>query len=968
LGTTFHSFAYGLIREFSDPDTYAAPLKLVSVSEQDAMIRELLAGADWQWPAEFAQAVGTRGFAQELSALMARAQERGLGYQRLAHLAERSGRLDLAAAARFMREYDEVLAVQNLIDYPGVMAQAVTMAQSQSAQPRLRSRYRCVLVDEYQDTDPAQVALLKALQPQELIVVGDPHQSIYGFRGAQVRGIVDFPTEFCGADGSQAEVIVLGQNRRSKARIAHAAASVAARLPAPVGLSPEQRVVFDGPRLGSDTEPGRVQVHIYDSERAEAEHLADVIRRAHLEEGVSYGDIAILLRSGHHGIPRLRRSLLAAGVPVELAADDTPLGLEACLAPLLGGLHLAVEGGKWLDETRARGLLASPLIGLDATEIRALGKALRRVEREQTSLTGEAPRSSGVLLCEALLDAKRVTAWEHPAAEKVARFAGLVSNISQRISAGASPHEALWLLWQGTPWPERLRHTALLGDKAARIAHRDLDAVVALMDAAAKVERRTGLVGVGVFLAGLEAQQLPADSLSERGIRGDAVRMLTAHRAKGLQWRVVIVAGVNEEEWPDLRRRSSLLRPDELSREGLLPSAPATGDLLEERRLFYVAITRARERLLVTCVQSPDEDGPQPSRFVSELKVPPITITGRPLRPLSLPGLVSELRRTLADETKPWGLRQAAARRLRRLASVQTESGTALVAAASPDSWWGLNKMSLAEVPICEPIPTVSASSLGQLVECPAKWFFESRVGGRRLTTQAQGFGNVVHILAEQIGRGELATTTEAIAAALDQVDQVWGQLPFRTPWSSTQERQALADAVARFVQWHSREEARQLLAVEHRLVSLVTLPSGQQVRLYGYADRLELDAQGRVVVIDLKTSKYGGLSRGDDDNPQLGLYQLAVRHGAADDLLDATGEPGGAELVMLRQKIGGNQVKVVPQRPLAEMSEPAIERQLQDACDSLTNEKLWARPGGHCQRCEFALLCPAQVSGTVLS
>ena len=121
------------------------------------------------------------------------------------------------------------------------------------------------------------------------------------------------------------------------------------------------------------------------------------------------------------------------------------------------------------------------------------------------------------------------------------------------------------------------------------------------------------------FLATLAAQQIPADTLAERGARGAAVRLLTAHRAKGLEWRLVVVAHVQQDAWPDLRRRASLLQPDRIGTDGLVPPVTARELLLEERRLFYVACTRARERLVVTAVRSPDDDGEQPSRFLDEL-------------------------------------------------------------------------------------------------------------------------------------------------------------------------------------------------------------------------------------------------------------------------------------------------------------------------------------------------------------
>ena len=123
-------------------------------------------------------------------------------------------------------------------------------------------------------------------------------------------------------------------------------------------------------------------------------------------------------------------------------------------------------------------------------------------------------------------------------------------------------------------------------------------------------------------------------------------------------------------------------------------------------------------------------------------------------------------------------------------------------------------------------------------------------------------------------------------------VDEVWGRMEFRTPWSRARERAAVADALARFVAWHQRPGARMVLATEPKVRAEVTLPDGQVVRLHGYADRLELDEDGRVVVVDLKTGKYPPTGPEVERHAQLGLYQLAVDHGAADEI---AGRPGDA-------------------------------------------------------------------------
>jgi superfamily I DNA/RNA helicase len=686
--STFHSFAYGLIRAYAPAELYEAPLRLLSAPEADVVLRELLAEHPEavRWPDGLRRALGTRGFAREVHSVLARAREKGLEGEDLRLLGEREGVPEFEAAGLFLDSYLTNLDSQGATDYADLIRRATIEAHAH--RDELRARYRHVFVDEYQDTDPGQVALLRAVagDGRDLVVVGDPHQSIYGFRGAEVRGILEFPTEFPQTSGAPASVVALRTTRRFGPRLLVAAQRLAGRLGLPGTIDEGARAAFLSPRAEAPHQ-GRVLVRTFDTERAEAEHLADLLRRAHLEDGIGWDEMAVLVRSGRSTIPPLRRALGAAGVPVEVASDEVPLVRDPAVLPLLDALRAVVnldnedpEDVEYVDPARAEALLTGPLGGLDAGDVRRLARRLRTREKEAAHAEQRSPLSSRDLVRQAVVDPASLDGIDGTEGDKARALVGLLHDVRRRLETGAGAEELLWSLWSRTGWPARLRRAAESGGGSARRAHRDLDAICALFESAARAEEKRDHVGVRAFLATLSAQQIPADTLAERGARGAAVRLLTAHRSKGLEWRLVVVAHVQQDGWPDLRRRSTLLQADRIGEQGLVPPVTPRELLMEERRLFYVACTRARERLIVTAVASAEEDGEQPSRFLAELGVTVERVVGRPPRPLSLPGLVAELRRTVADPETSHGLRLAAAKRLARLA----DEGVSI---ADPSSW-----------------------------------------------------------------------------------------------------------------------------------------------------------------------------------------------------------------------------------------------------------------------------------------
>lgn len=983
--STFHSFAYALLRSTDAPEDFLHPPRLMSGAEEDVRIRELLKGAvidgSIDWPDDLMGALPTLGLANEVRAVLARARELGLQGGDLRRIGAASGRPAWVAVGQLAGQEQDVMLLENVIDYTELVFRAYLRATEPAVARVLHQRYRVIYVDEYQDTDPLQVGLLRALAgPQTAVVaVGDPDQAIYGFRGADVRGLLRFPDEFPTASGQPASVSVLGRTRRFGPRIRSAASAVLGdRLPP--GLPAAQARAHRDPEC-ADAEPGRdtVSVRIYDERGAQAAHIAREVRLAHVERGVAWADMAILVRSGRQ-IPVLQRALLAGGVPVVVAADEIPLRSEPAVATLLAALELAAHPTS-ATPAEVVDVLTGPLASLTASDVRRLGRALRAAHHEAGSATPASDLLIRDLVLTCLDDAAEPGAVADPGpldptdplVASVIRLRTLLAEVRRQMIDGASPQDVLWTLWTGgaTPhgWPQRLRTAALQG---SRSAGHDLDAVMALFDAAERLSGRyPGFLGVRMFLDSLADQQIPAEPVTDRGTRTDAVRLLTAHRAKGLEWEEVWVVGLEEGVWPDLRPRGSTLRAEELTETGI-GSGPRPADLLEEeRRLLYVACTRARAHLHLSAVDENDQGGDRPSRFLADLAArdPRVAIEhvpGRPPHAVSLDGLVAELRAVAMDPRSGDALREAACERLAVLAAQRGDDGGALVPLADPDQWWGMRPLSPGARPVRDPDEplSLSGSGLDGLLSCPLRWFLEHEVRAETARGPATSFGSVVHAVADFVAKGEIPEDLDAMDA---QVDRIWSELRFEAKWQSASERQAARAALERFLIYHVRRD-RELVDTEASVGATVEVPTPaggtDTVRLRGFIDRVERDDRGRDVPIDLKNMKRPVADADVPEHGQLGVYQLILREG------EEPREVGGAALVQLRVSAAKDAVdpKVQFQEALPAQAPTWVEVKLGEAAQTIRTEAFAATLGSSCRFCAYRTACPAQPDGEQVS
>ncbi|MGY1701066.1 ATP-dependent helicase [Geodermatophilus sp. SYSU D00766] len=956
LARTFHSYAYGVLRRAALLRGEAPP-RLLTAAEQDAVVAELLRGdlageGAVRWPASLLPALSTAGFRDELRDLLLRATERGVGPETLAEWARETGTEAWLHAAAFQEQYEAVTAFSTAgggdasgYDPAELVRAAIAELEDDPALLRAeRERARWLFVDEYQDTDPAQVELLQLLAGGggDLVVVGDPDQSVYAFRGAEPRGIVEFPDRFRTVTGRPAPRLSLGVSRRSGPALLAVSRRVAETLPGP----------WEHRRLtaAEGVDEGAAEVHVFGSAAVEAAYVADTLRRAHLVDGVAWSQMAVVVRTAL-AIGPLRRALTAAGVPVEVGSEELPLAAQPAVAPLLAALTALLPrpgdepGALALDETGAEALLASALGNATVLDLRRLRRAVRIAQAQR----GVDADERGAPLATALADEALLEELPEAVARPARRVAGVLAAGRVALARDGSAEDVLWAMWQRSGLAGRWARASAAGGAAGAVADRDLDAVVALFDAAADFVDRLPSATVAAFVEHLTAQQLPGLDAAGRGSVADAVRLLTAHAAKGLEWDVVCVAGVQEGIWPDLRDRGTLLGT-ELLVERVAGIDGAVVDrrvqlLAEERRLFYVACTRARRRLVVTAVEGaldgPDA-GATASRFLDLVAAPPEE--GRPLTPLprslTLPALVAELRRAVSDPQTEPPRRSAAAAVLRRLA----DEG---VPGAAPDDWWGLAPLSddAPLVPDGAPV-RVRPSAIETFQRCPLTWVLGA-VGAEASPDTTRSVGSAVHAVAQKVAEGLPAG--EARAALAEELDA----LDLGPGWADQRQRVAARDMLERFLGWHAANR-RELLAAEADFDVTV-----DRARLRGQVDRLERDAAGRLVVVDLKTGRTP--ARDVDTHGQLAAYQVAVAAGAFGDHGDA---PGGASLLQVGS---GTKAKEQAQEPLpadVPLTGTWAGQLIAQVGDGMGAGTFEVRTGSHCTRCPARRSCPLHERG----
>jgi RecB family exonuclease len=527
------------------------------------------------------------------------------------------------------------------------------------------------------------------------------------------------------------------------------------------------------------------------------------------------------------------------------------------------------------------------------------------------------------------------------------------------LAGGGRPAQALWEIWGSSDWPDRLRARSLRGGPAGLRADADLDAVIGLFEFAARMPAQVrGGRGGAALAAAVRSQEVPIDLRAGHHPARDAVTVASAHAARGRSWQLVVLAGVQEGVWPDGRPRSQLLQTDQLGQTQIVDKPSVADTVAGERRLFYSACTRASRHLVVTAVADATA---RPSRFLVEMGVPIQSRADVRLPGVSAAGVVSRLR-ALCASSDP-AVARAAHDRLARLAQARDSAGRPLVPLADPGSWWFARPTTTAEVAHPGRI-VLSGSTVAAVEQCPLRWFLDRRCAASPPAGPAVGVGLLVHQAAQALCAlpGSYERPREELLAELEQlVTGNWDRIDFPAGYQERAERRRVSQMLGTLVDWHQKS-SRRSIATEHRFdVGLVA--AGHRVRLVGSIDRVDLGPDGSLHLVDFKTGRNPCTRQAAQVDPQLGVYQLAVRRGAL-GRLGGGADAAGAELVYLAAPKAADGMPTTRLAPALPPGPGWADELVGRVAGVLAGGKLVARVSQACQTCNFQQLCPAWVGG----
>jgi DNA helicase-2/ATP-dependent DNA helicase PcrA len=837
---------------------------------------------------------------------------------------EREYLLLLADLLKVYRAYEQYKRNENLIDFDDMIQGAVNLFRTNpTLRTAYRSRFRYILVDEFQDTNFAQLELIKEIGGENLCVVGDDDQTIYRFRGAYLTNIKDFK-EWA---AEHAETLLDQNYRNSKAILA-----LAIQLMANAPNRQYKKLFTEKP----DGEP--VVVAACGNEDGEAEYVASEIEKlagtiffSHQEgkeRTLEYRDFAILCRSKADGL-KFQTALRRHTIPCEYKGDVDFLRLPV-IRDMVAYLRI-------LDNPLTAGISLNRIMKVCAVPEIVVQKINAAAGKKDDAGDG---------VYAAMQDAAAIVP------DHAEQIAGIVRMLHHFIE-DKERHTLTELIYEVMMQASGLYRSALR-DNAARVRLY----LAKFYDITKEYDMITRHATIGDFLEYLRFFSVFSVDIEERE-ESNAVQILTVHKSKGKEFPVVFVVDLTPKSFPLDYQKKKFFVPKDLARG--LKTADDENALFrqEERRLLYVAMTRAEERLYLTYSKwyGTNKRENKPSPFLEEISFrdnPLITVIEPPARGADLPIMdttpIEGLRTSLQEQTIRAISEMRLSTALQNLVTLErvrefAECGTSAFDCgaflAHADTGAGLDSiMNPPHQSIVSATQSFSASGLKTYQDCPLSYKFSYLYRIPSPPAVQLEFGSAIHTVIENLTENPDPSRSPR-EQALALLDKSW---PSEVYESATQESEARVTASTLLDTYLAWQEANPNTVVGVEKEFFFTAADRT---IHGFIDRVEQTPNGNYVVIDFKSGKKPSdmTKKAVNENIQLNVYCLAVK-----ELYGTL--PEKAELFYLKDD------KRVPYTPTEE-SIAAFKETLQTLITGIINEQFPANPEyRRCQWCSYGELC----------
>jgi superfamily I DNA/RNA helicase len=955
LARSLNSFAFGLLHSAALKSGKTLPT-LISGSEQDRILTQILAEIEPAATPFTALTLGLAGFRSEVRDTIAVIQEHQITADQLRALALQHDRTTWAFAADVYDRYLAVLAgpeFDQRFEPSTLLHRACDLV---TAQPELLDEIDVLLVDDSQELTPAAVKFLRAVveakysvesqktHSRGLLLFGDPDVSTLGFRAADPQTMALLTREIAANRGQSARVITLEPTRQARpAALNRVLSRISSSIDTALGGT-QRRSLSQVQALDAD---GTVETLVLRDRVSEISWLARRLRELHLFEGVEWADIAVVARSRGE-LSQLETALASESVPTRVVGAATALRDEFASRALLR-IAQAVLSDEPLTLELATELLASPYAGLDNLAMRRLRRVLRRQE-----LDAEGTRNGNELIADLFLAAGSAATLENPEGRKANRF---IKTFFEAKALVAKPNfnieELLWLIFDSSKTGKTWQALSEGIGEVALQANRNLDAVAALFAAANRYVERDANAPAKDFVENQLALGLPEDSLAVTDRSRQTIQLLTPAGLIGRRFKVVCLPALIEGAWPNLRPRSTLLAAnvlDALLKNRITESKTfAKSELPDELRLLQKAVGAAEQKLIVTSHIAEDN---QISQFVTLINGEVPATTSFEGTSLTLRSLSARFRRDLAQSYNTQTADSSAVRN--RLTMGLAKLATAGVAGSHPDSWYGLMPLS-SETALYdledESSPVyLRPSDIDNFLKCPLHWFINAH-GGNSSSFEAS-LGSIVHKAVE------LATGVDE-AELLKTIDTGWQSLTFEADWVEQIAKRKAVRMVQNALEYLTDFEKSGGVVIGREVPFSFKI---DHAVVNGKVDRIEQLADGRIMIVDLKTGTYQTGAKDAKEHPQLLMYQLAYENGAFDEHIKKSAMPetivqmGMGEIV--RPPLAGAQLWVIAENNVTNAQDSIetnaelhnlVDGILETATEGMASNFFVAKISSHC-------------------